>query len=99
MTVYAIAQLSIHDRERYERYVTRFMPVLSKYHGRLLAADEHPLAVEGSFAHDKLILLAFDDKHAFERWAHSEEYVEISRDRKAATDGSVLLVRGFRGES
>ena len=28
MTVYALAQLNIHDRERYDRYMARFMPVL-----------------------------------------------------------------------
>ena len=31
MTVYALAQISIQDRERYDRYVAGFMPVLAKY--------------------------------------------------------------------
>jgi uncharacterized protein (DUF1330 family) len=47
VTVYAIAALSIHDRLRYDRYVAVFMPVLLKYGGRLLAADERPDVVEG----------------------------------------------------
>ncbi len=42
MAVYAIAQLSIHDRERYQKYVTGFMPILVKYGGRLPAADANP---------------------------------------------------------
>ena len=42
MSVYALAQLHIHDPEPYGRYMARFMPILEKYHGKLLAADEAP---------------------------------------------------------
>jgi uncharacterized protein (DUF1330 family) len=94
MTVYAVAQIAIHDRERYERYVAGFMPVLLRYGGRLLAADEHPTVREGVWPYEKIIVMAFSDRSAFERWAGSPEYREISRDRHAATTGVVLLVHG-----
>ncbi|SCE66083.1 Uncharacterized conserved protein, DUF1330 family [Micromonospora purpureochromogenes] len=97
MTVYALAQISIHDRQRYDRYVAAFMPVLAKYHGRLLAADERPQVVEGTWPYDKVILMSFDSRESFERWANSPEYREISRDRVAATDGVVLVADGVPG--
>ena len=40
--VYVIAQLSIHDRERYDRYTAGFMDVLRQFQGRLLVSDEAP---------------------------------------------------------
>ena len=95
MTVYAIAQLSIHDRARYQRYVAVFMPVLTKYGGQLLAADEHPEVTEGQWDRDKVVLLAFPDREAFMTWATSPEYREISADRLAAADTIGLLVRGM----
>jgi uncharacterized protein (DUF1330 family) len=95
VTVYAIAQLSIHDRVRYDRYVAAFMPVLMKYGGRLLAADERPEIVEGHWTGDKVILIAFPDRDTFRMWATSAEYRDISKDRLAATEGVVLLVRGL----
>jgi len=95
MTVYALAQISIHDRARYDRYVARFMDVFQRFEGRLLAADESPLVVEGAWAHQKVILMAFPNRTAFERWAHSPEYQEISKDRVASTTGTVLLVAGL----
>jgi uncharacterized protein (DUF1330 family) len=95
VTVYAIAQLSIHDRVRYDRYAAAFMPVLAKYGGRLLAADEHPSIVEGQWSGDKVVLMAFPDRDTFTAWANSPEYQEISKDRLAATEGAVLLVRGL----
>ena len=57
MTVYAVAQLTIHDRARYQRYVAAFMPILTKYGGRLLAADEHPEVTEGRWDGDKVVLI------------------------------------------
>jgi uncharacterized protein (DUF1330 family) len=95
MSVYALAQISIHDRERYDRYVARFLGVLQKFEGRLLAADESPVVLEGEWSHQKVILIAFPDRAEFERWAFSPEYREISKDRIAATTGAVLLVHGF----
>jgi uncharacterized protein (DUF1330 family) len=94
VTVYAIAQLRIHDRVRYQRYVAAFMPILAKYGGRLLAADEHAEVTEGQWDRDKVVLLAFPDRETFTAWVTSQEYREISADRLAAADTVALLVRG-----
>jgi uncharacterized protein (DUF1330 family) len=96
VTVYAIAQLTIHDRERYNRYASAFMPIITKYGGRLLAADEAPLPVEGTWDRQKLVLMEFPDRDTFQAWANSPEYVEISKDRHAGADTLTVLVRGLR---
>lgn len=96
MTVYALAQLRIHDREPYERYMSRFMPVLMKYKGRLLASDEAPRVLEGQWwDRNKVVLMQFADRDAFRAWATSPEYTEIAADRKAGADAVVLLIEGF----
>ncbi|MFE5581166.1 DUF1330 domain-containing protein [Kitasatospora sp. NPDC056531] len=97
MTVYAVAQLTIHDRARYNRYQARFLEVLGRFRGRLLAADENPAVVEGSWEHQKVVLLAFPDTAGFREWADSPDYREIAADRLAATHGVVLLVNGLDG--
>ncbi|GAA0970979.1 DUF1330 domain-containing protein [Actinocorallia libanotica] len=94
MTVYAMAQISIHDRERYNSYAARFMDVLLGYGGRLLAADERPEVIEGDWPYGKVVLMSFKDREAFEKWAYSAEYQEISKDRVAATTGVVILAKG-----
>ena len=95
VTMYAIAQLSIHDRVRYDRYMAAFMPVFAKHGGRLLAADEHPGVVEGQWSGDKVVLLEFPDRHTYTAWADSPEYQKIAEDRLAAAETVVLLVRGL----
>ena len=52
--VYALGQFTIRDRVRYQQYVRRFHDVLVQFGGRLLAADESPEVLEGSWERDKV---------------------------------------------
>ena len=96
MTVYAIAQLRFTDRAAYDRYQARFMGVFRRHRGTLLAADESPEVIEGSWDREKLVLMSFPDEAAFHDWAQSPEYQEISKDRRAGADTVVLLVKGLQ---
>jgi uncharacterized protein (DUF1330 family) len=95
MTVYVIVQLKITDRAAYDRYQAHFFDVFKKFSGRLLSADESPTVLEGTWDRDKLVLMSFPDEAAFQAWASSPEYLEISKDRKAGAQGIVLLAKGF----
>ena len=95
MSVYVIAQISITDREAYNRYQSRFLDVFRQFKGQLLAADENPKIVEGEWTREKVILMKFPDKESFEEWAFSPAYQEIAKDRKAGSEGVFLLVKGF----
>jgi uncharacterized protein (DUF1330 family) len=95
MTVYALAQLTIHDRPRYDRYQSRFMDVLRRHKGRVLAADESPQVVEGTWEREKVVLLSFADEAAYRAFAESADYQAIAVDRLAGADAVVLLVKGI----
>jgi uncharacterized protein (DUF1330 family) len=87
MTVYVIVQLKMTDRAAYDRYQARFFDVFRKFSGRLLSADENPVVLEGAWDRDRLVLMSFPDQAAFQAWADSPEYLEISKDRKAGAQG------------
>jgi uncharacterized protein (DUF1330 family) len=96
MTTYVLAQLTIDDRARYDRYAARFLDVLARFEGRLLAADESPEVLEGEWGHRKVVLIEFKDRAEAERWASSPEYRAIAVDREASTVATVLAVHGLR---
>jgi uncharacterized protein (DUF1330 family) len=95
VTVYAIAQLRFTDRAAYDRYQARFIKVFRRHPGTLLAADESPQVVEGRWDREKVVLMSFPDEAAFNGWAQSPEYQDISKDRIAGADTVVLLVKGL----
>ena len=95
MTVYAIAQVKFTDRAAYNRYQAAFMEVFQQHSGTLLAADESPRVVEGTWDREKVVLMSFPDEAAFREWADSPEYQRISQDRRAGADTVVVLAQGL----
>ena len=95
MPVYMIAQISVTDRDAYRRYQTRFLEVLNRFEGKLVAYDKAPTVEEGTWDYERVVLMSFPDERAFREWADSPEYQEIAVDRRAGSHGVVLLVNGF----
>lgn len=96
MSVYAIGQITFKDRERYGRYARRLAEMLAaRGGGELLAADNAPLCLAGSFEADRVVLLRFDDEATFRGFFESEEYRQIAVDRDAGADVTLLMVRGL----
>ena len=94
MTVYALAQLSMQNRDAYNRYQAKFMDVFKQFRGQLLAADEHALVLEGTWERDKIVLMSFPDADAFREFHESPAYQEIAVDRRLGASAVVLLVHG-----
>jgi uncharacterized protein (DUF1330 family) len=96
VSVYIIAQLKFIQRERYDRYQSRFMGVFKNFNGKLLVADEHPVVLEGDWPRDKVVIMEFPDAESAQEFQESRAYQEIAVDRKAGADAIVMTVRGLR---
>ncbi|WP_193100238.1 DUF1330 domain-containing protein [Burkholderia sp. Z1] len=95
MAVYLLAQLRFTQRDAYDRYQAHFMDVFRRFDGRLLAADDAPVALEGEWDRNKVVLMSFPDEAAARRFIESPEYQAISVDRHAGADTLALLVHGL----
>lgn len=94
MAAYGVAHIRVTDPDRYQRYQDRFMAVLMKYGGRLLAADDAPHIAEGDCAPVKIVIVKFTGRQALESWLNSSDYQAIAADRRAASEGAIFLVQG-----
>ena len=95
MTVYVIADITIHDRDGYRTYEAGFMEILKAHHGRALAADDQPRVVEGEWDRTRAVILSFADEAAFDAWYQSSEYQALMQHRVAASTAAILLARGI----
>ncbi|MGK0376068.1 MAG: hypothetical protein ACJA2E_002557 [Arenicella sp.] len=95
MTVYAIVQVEIFDREAYDRYSAKFWNVFKQFNGSMLVNDESPKVLEGDWSHNKVVLFSFADEAAFHAWADSPQYNEIVVDRRAGANVTILLSEQF----
>ena len=97
MTTYAIARITIQDRERYGQYEAGFMEIFERYEGRVLSVDEAPDLLEGSWDVTRTVLLEFPSTEAAKAWYESEEYQSIAQHRFDSSQGDVVLVQGLEG--
>ena len=95
MTVYVVAQLKFTNRPAYDRYQAAFFEVFRRFSGRVLAADESPVVLEGQWARDKVVILSFPDEAGYRSWAESPGYEAIAKDRRAGAQAVILLVHGL----
>lgn len=97
MTVYVLAMLKFRDRAAYDRYQARFFGVFKRFNGRVLAADEKPKMLEGSWDREKVVIMSFPDEAEATRFINDPEYNEISKDRHAGADTVSVLLKGLPG--
>ncbi|MCP5398219.1 MAG: DUF1330 domain-containing protein [Sphingobium sp.] len=96
MPLYVLALIKIVDRDEYDRYSQGFIDLFQRSQGvKILAADESPVALEGEWDGRKAVILEFADKAAYEAFMLFDEYQRISVQRRAGTEGVMLLVQGL----
>lgn len=87
-----MAQIKIHNREEYQKYLDGFDQIFSKYKGLLLAADENPQIIEGKWPYSRTILIRFPSEEEAKRWYQSPEYQELVKHRHHASEANIVLV-------
>ena len=95
MSVYLIAQINIANREGYSAYESGFMDIFAQYDGKLLSVDESPDILEGECAFTRTVLIEFPSKASADAWYHSEAYQALAQHRFAASDGNIIMIKGF----
>jgi uncharacterized protein (DUF1330 family) len=95
MSVYIVARIEIHDRDRYGEYEAGFMAIFERHAGELLAVDEAPEVVEGSWSPTRTVLIRFPDRDAAMAWYRSADYQALAEHRFAASTADIALLAGL----
>jgi uncharacterized protein (DUF1330 family) len=93
MSGYLIANYTIHDQEKYDKYPPAVRPTIEQYGGKLLVAERDAKA-KGS-PHQVLVVIEFESVEAGQRWYESPEYTAIKHYREEASDGWLVFVPSF----
>jgi len=71
--------------------------VFQKYGGKVLAAQNQPVPVEGVWPFERTVLLSFPSRALAEQWAASDEYQHIAQHRRAGTSSNVVYLDALPG--
>lgn len=95
MSAYFIASIRIHDRALYQQYLNGTDSVLKCFQGEVLAVDDHPYTIEGSWGNERIVVIRFPDKKTLLAWYRSPEYQEIAKYRHHSADTTGVAIEGL----
>ena len=94
MAAYVVAQMHVHDLEKYLVYASKVGATIGNHGGKIVAASEADVR-EGTPPFTRIVIGEFPDLETARGWYESEEYKAILPLRLEATTGTLLFVEGI----
>jgi uncharacterized protein (DUF1330 family) len=88
---YVIVTEEIHDPEGMLAYSKASGPTIAEHGARVVAVEEEPDVLEGSWP-SRTVILEFDSREQARAWYDSEGYQAAARLRQAAATSNAVLV-------
>jgi uncharacterized protein (DUF1330 family) len=95
MPAYVIAQMQVHDVERYREYARLVGPSIAPFGGRFLVASDEADVLEGEQPFPRTVIGEFPTLEQARAWYRSPAYDAIRPLRQAASRGAVFIVEGL----
>ncbi len=93
MSIYVVAQVDIKDKERFLDYQNTALPFLEEKQVEVLAVDDNPTTIEGEATGNRMAILRFDNREAFDAFWESVEYQEMAKIRFESADATINLLQ------
>ena len=94
--VYMLANLQIHDAEKYRLYEKGFFPILKKHNGEFITYDDNIVHIEGQTPmKGRIILFSFPSAKYADEWYSDPEYQAISEHRRNGTTAVITMINGL----
>lgn len=94
MPAYIVSRVKIRDAERMQGYMAQAPEGIAAYGGRYLVRGGQVQALEGEWAHDRMVVVEFPDRESALAWYHSEGYQPLRELRQLSADAVILLADG-----
>jgi uncharacterized protein (DUF1330 family) len=94
MSAYVVVNITVRDRETYERYKQLAAPAVATYGGRYLVRGGPTECLEGSWRPSRFVILEFPSVEAGQAWWASPEYEPAKALRQSCAETEMVLVEG-----
>jgi uncharacterized protein (DUF1330 family) len=95
VSAYVIANIEVHDRERYGDYVALSPKTVVEHGGRYLVRSEDGDALEGNCLPKRIVVVEFTTRRAARAWYGSTDYRAARAIRQECASSSLILVDGL----
>ena len=95
MSAYVIADIDVQDPVRYADYRKMVPASIEAYGGRFLARGGKVESLEGPWEPKRTVIVEFPSVERAKAWWDSAEYAPAKALRRAASQGSLILLEGL----
>lgn len=92
MPAFVIVEVDIDNWDQYSEYMKLTPATVAAYGGKFVLRGKPVTVLEGSWDHERLVMLKFPTKEKAEQWYHSEGYQHAKAVRGDAAKAKFLLV-------
>lgn len=97
MACYIVSRLKVTDPQGMRQYQQDFPPLVESFGGKYLVRGGPVEALEGSWDHDRLVIMEFPSKEAAQAWYHSAAYRPFIELRRHFADADILMADAIDG--
>lgn len=94
MPAYLLANIRVHDTERYQEYVAHVPALIAKHGGKYRVRGGDAEVLEGEWSPDRFVIIEFPDRAAALAFYGDPDYKPYRTLRQSLTDSNVILVDG-----
>jgi len=91
MSVYMIASYDVTNPEKYEQYIYAADPVMEKYNGEILVADDEAKNLEGKSSRTNVVIKFISEADAM-GFYNDPEYTSIKHLRLESTENNIVTL-------
>jgi uncharacterized protein (DUF1330 family) len=94
MRAYTIVQVDVHDQKPYDLYRKDVLETIEAYGGRFLVRGGTMTVLEGSWPHQRTVVIEFPSRKDAEAWYRSPAYQKILPLRLKAAKANFIIIDG-----
>ena len=95
MPAYVIADVSVHDPQKFEEYKKQAGPTSAEYGGKYLVRGGELDVLEGQWNPARLVIIEFPSMEKAKAWWNSSSYAGAKKIRQASARSSFIVVDGM----
>jgi uncharacterized protein (DUF1330 family) len=93
--VYIIVDIDIFDPVGFAEYRKAVVPLVQKYGGQYIAADDRVEPLEGDWNPKRIVMIEFPSLENAKGWLNCEEYSEPCKIRQRTAKTRMILVKSL----
>ena len=95
MAAYLIADITIHDKEKFMEYVKLVPAFIEKHDGKYIVRGGEPEAREGSWEPKRLIVLEFPSRAKADDFLQDPGYAPVAAIRHQSATTNLIIADGY----